>query len=162
MLGPKPQFGNPCIRKCTASHLASSVCSCTIIVGSWLHNGSIQAFLKRWLGKRERLSALSLATYSPCVSLSPTLSYLLLVCFAEWSWWIAELCLNLVLSYLAHPPHSIYHKDAREHLSFSLRPEPEPMYHAGTWNRIQWNGHADSYCLFALFMSMYRLQKMAL
>lgn len=52
---------------------------------------------------KERKAECSPSLHILSASLSPTLSYLLLVCFAEWSWWIAELCLNLVLSYLAHP-----------------------------------------------------------
>lgn len=72
----------------TAS-LETSYLNCPVLVGSGLHNGSIQAFLTRWLGQKEKLSALS------------PLSYLLLVFPAEWSWQSAELCLNPVPSYLA-------------------------------------------------------------
>lgn len=58
----------------------------------------------------------SLCILSHC--LYPSLSYLLLVFFAEWSWRIAELCLNPVPSYLA--PTQPTQSDTRANESICL------------------------------------------
>lgn len=106
--------------------------------------------MTRWLGKKEKLSALSLSVFSTTVSLR--LSYLLLVFFAEWSWRIMELCLNPVPSYLAptHPSHS-HTRPQHKHLSLSLRPQLEPMYHtASHHNTVEWGARTVIVCLHYL------------
>lgn len=133
-----------------------------MLAGSGSHNGSIQAFLTRWLGKREKLSAPSPSLRS--LSQSPSLS-LSLICpvyfLQSGPGGSGELCLNPVPSYLA--PARPTHSDTRAHESISPS-LPDPSLNPCITQQgitIQQNGHTDSYCLFALFMSMYSLQQMA-
>lgn len=125
------------------SALYSCYLNCPILVGSGSHNGSIQAFLTRWLGKREKLSALSLSVHSLPLSLSFSLiccSYFFFFLFAEWSLRIGGV-VSKSSSRLLSPHWACSHwpKGALEHLSLSLRPQLEPMYHAARHhNTVEW------------------------
>lgn len=117
LFGPNLQFGARRRRR----RRRRSYLNCLVLAGSSPHNGSIQAFWTRWLGKKEKLSV-----YSP--PRSPLLSYLL-VFLTEWSCPIAELCLNPVPSYLAPAPPAPTSGPTR--LFPSPRPRREPVYHRG-------------------------------
>lgn len=124
-----------------------------MLAGSSPHNGSIQAFWTRWLGKKGKLSV-----YSP--PLSPLLSYLL-VFLTEWSCRIAELCLNPVPSYLApaQPARSLRRK-GRRGSSPSPRPQRELLYRRGKRPSTVERARLQLLFVCTIYVSI-RLQQMA-
>lgn len=124
--------------------------NCPVLVGSRPHNGSIQAFLTRWLGKKEKCplspsASLSRSFSAPCISRRVVLADRGVVSKSS--------------SRLLSPHLRPLASDASVSPSLS-----DPGLNPCITQRaitIQPNRHRDSYCLFALFMSVYSLRQMA-
>lgn len=116
------------------SSFYSCYLNCPILVGSRLHNGSIQASLTRWLGKKGKLSALSLSLSSSLLS-APCI--FCRVALADRG--VVSKSSSQLLS--PHPTHSLRHEGRREHPPprLSLRPRLEPAHRTASYhNTVEW------------------------